>query len=283
MIQVRKQLIGSLLVFGAMAARVDAQTLTAVDTGFYNAAGRHAKYDGGVLGATTATFNYSTGAIDETPFLGSAPDVPRKSYFTFDLTGIASGTITAATLNLYMPASGYSGGATETYGIYGTMVPGSPAMTGLADDLTMVWDLTDTSPGGGLDKAMMLYGVLGDTKSTIAAFGTLTLSASSAGTTGSIAFTSTGLTYLNLFAGGRVVLAGILDSLDTAGAPDEDPDEYVYGFTAPVISGVVPWDMTGFTPTPTPELVLSVIPEPSSLLLTLGALIVFVRRRRWER
>ncbi len=50
--------------------------------------------------------------IDEgPPFgpIGTPPDVFRKNYFTFDLSGIAPSTITAGTLKLFLPNGGYAG------------------------------------------------------------------------------------------------------------------------------------------------------------------------------
>ena len=72
--------------------------LDAVDSGFINAVGRTSKNDGILAGAPPATFNYSMGAVDETPFFGSMIDVPRKNFFTFDLTSITPGSVTAAGL-----------------------------------------------------------------------------------------------------------------------------------------------------------------------------------------
>jgi len=76
-----------------------------------------------------------------------------------------------------------------------------------------------------------------------------------------------------------VVLGGLLDSLDAVvGA-----DEVMFGYTKPLIPGVVSPDPPIGGPSPTPMLILEMetIPEPSHLLLAaLGLLTVAMRRRR---
>jgi hypothetical protein len=257
--------------------------LPAEDSGFYNSVGRHSKLDGSPAfgGATPATFNYSVGTIDEGPPFGPAgspPDVFRKNFFTFDLSGITPGTITGATLELFMPSGGYAGPPSVTYKLYGSLVVGSPGMATLSSDLKMVY-----SPfvAGELAKASSLFSKIGDTKTAaIPEFGSVTITPAAAGTMLAISLTPSGITYLNLFAGGDVVFGGELDGLTTAGPPD-DPPLFAFGFSSPVIPGVVSWDMSGVGPTPTPVLDLTVVPEPSAgALVIIGASLFRAWRRR---
>ncbi len=257
--------------------------LSADDTGFYNMVGRHSKLDGSPAfgAATPATFNYSTGTIDEgPPFgpVGSPPDVFRKNYFTFDLAGLTPGTIVSGSLKLFLPVGGYAGAPSLTYKLYGSVVPGPPGMAALSSDLKMVF-----SPfvPAELAVATGLFAKIGDSKlAAIPEFGSITVTSAAEGTTLSIPLTPSGITYLNMFAGGDVVLGGELDGLTTPGPPD-DPPVFLFGFTSPVIAGVVPWSMGSVTPTPTPILDIEVIPEPGSgLLVVLALTVTWPKRRR---
>lgn len=260
--------------------------LSAEDSGFYNSVGRHSKLDGSPSfgAATPATFNYSTGTIDEGPPFGppgTPPDVFRKNFFTFDLTGITPGSVAGATLKLFLPPGGYGGPPSLTYKLYGSLVPDSAAMATLSADLK---DVYDPGIGAELTTALGLYAKIGDTKvAAIPEFGTITVTAAAAGTMLTIPLTPTGITYLNLFAGGDVVLGGELAGLTTTGPPDDAP-VFLFGFSSPVIPGVVPWDMSSVSPTPTPTLEI-VVPEPTTVAL-LGVSMAFLlgaRRRHTAR
>lgn len=280
----KKSLLLSAPLFIALlllAAPAPAATiaLAAEDSGFYNAVGRHSKLDGSpAFGmATPATFNYSVGTIDEGPPFGppgSPPDVFRKNYFTFDLTGVAPGSVSSATLKLFLPVGGYSGAPSLTYKLFGSLVPGLPGMAALSADLKDVYD-----PGIGpeLATALGLFAKIGDTKTAmIPEFGSITVTVSDEGSILSMPLTPAGITYLNLYAGGDVVLGGELTGLPTVGPPD-DPAIYLFGFTSPVIPGVVPWPMGAVSPTPTPLLEI-VVPEPGSAVLVGLGFAILLRR-----
>jgi len=273
----------SRILFGGLAGLLGPWTATAAivslpasDSGFFNAAGRSSKNDGVVMGAAPATFNYSAGAIDEAPPL-SGVDVPRKNYFTFDLSGV-TGTILGATLELPLPDDGYgSPNDTETYAVYGSVFPGVPEMTGFAGALRTVYSIF--SPGA-LAMAMDHYGKLGDTKGLFPALATVTIGEDDEGTVVSLEFTPSGIAYLNLFQGGPVVLAGEIDSLD--GVPGTD--EFVFGFSAPLLPGVVSPDpeFPGVTPTPMLHLDVAPVPEPKWSGVVFAALTAFAAwRSRW--
>lgn len=256
--------------------------LTAEDAGFYNAVGRHSKLDGSPAfgAATPATFNYSVGTIDDGPPFGPPglpPDVLRKNYFTYDLAGITPGTITGGTLKLFVPPGGYAGPASITYKLYGSMVPGPAGMAALSADLKSVYS---PSIGSELASALSLFAKIGDTKAAaIPEFGSITLTSASEGTIIAIPLSPSGVTYLNLFAGGDVVLGGELAGLITPGPPD-DPPIFLFGFSSPVIPGVVSWDMSSVSPTPTPVLEIDIVPEPGSMSLVFTSLVWMIRRKR---
>lgn len=260
----------------------DVVSISAIDCGFYNSVGRHSKLDGSPFfgGATPATFNYSVGTIDEGPPFPADPDVYRKNYFTFDLTSYAPGDILAASLDLYLPVDGYSGPATLTYALYGSVVPGPPGMSILASELTGVY-----SPfiPAELAKATGLYTKIGDMHDVaLPPLAMLVATEADEGTLMTISFTPFGVSYLNSFAGGKVVMGGMLLGLPTTGPPD-DPSVYLWGFSSPVIPGVVPWDMSGVTPTLTPALTLSVVPEPGLASLGFVAMLTLVSGLRSRR
>jgi len=247
-------------------------TLIANDCGFYNSVGRHSKLDGSPSfgGATGATFNYSIGTIDEGPPFGppgSPPDVFRKNYFTFILTNVTPGSITSGTLKLFLPPTGFSNStpAALTYKLYGLVVSNAADMSAQATSLKAVH-----SPfvGAELTEATNLFAKITSTKTIpIPPFGTAVVSPAAAGTMLTIPLSPFGVGYFNLYAGGEVVLGGELDGLATIGPPDDTPI-FLFGFTSPVIPGVVAWDMSSVTPTPTPELELIVTDPTLSILST---------------
>ena len=269
-----------------MNARSAIITVSAEDSGFYNSVGRHSKLDGSPSfgAATPATFNYSTGTIDEGPPFGppgTPPDVFRKNFFTFDLAGIAPSSITGGTLKLFLPPGGYAGAPSLTYKLYGSVVVSPPAMATLSSDLKSVYS---PSIGADLTKALGLYAKIGDTKGMFPEFGSITVTVAAVGTTLAIPLSPSGVFYLNAYAGGDVVLGGEVDGLAAIAGPPDDPPVFLFGFSSPVIPGVVPWDMSSVSPTPTPILELTVVPEPSSVLLVgVGVAIGSSRLRNRER
>ena len=121
--------------FGMMIA------LPAIDSGFFNEAGRSSKNDGVLLGAPPATFNYSTGTIAEVPPLVGS-DVERRNFFTFDLSGFSPGSIISASLSLYLPTDGYdSPDAMEVYELVGIPAGSLGDLALIATDLTGLDDI----------------------------------------------------------------------------------------------------------------------------------------------
>jgi len=247
--------------------------LEAVDSGFVNAAGRTSKNDGVVLGAVDATFNYSVGAIDEVAPLGGT-DVPRKNFFTFDL-GAVTAPIASATLVLFNPVGGYSSpDPSELYVLGGAEVPDAAAMAALASDLATVLSIFDA---GELATAASLFPEVAKTLEVpLPDFGAALVSAADDGTDVMIPMTPFGVDYLNAFLGGEVVLGGVLASLDAVDAGDE----VVFGFTKPLIPGTLSPDPPIVAPTPTPKLVLTLVPEPGTAVLVAAGLAALATARR---
>lgn len=242
-------------------------SITADDSGFFNAAGRSSKNDGFLLGAADAAYNYSVGAIDEVPPL-SGSDLPRKNFFVFDLTGITD-DISGAALELYNPSGGYSSpDASEDYAVSGIAAASLAEMATFASDISMTYDITDA---GELASATTLFGEL----AAIPDFGIKTISAADDDSMITISLDAAGVDYLNMFKGGKVVIAGFIATLDgTPGA-----DEVVFGFTKPLPPGAT--DPGIISPTPTPLLHIDVVPEPSSvslLAIALGACLIQRKR-----
>jgi hypothetical protein len=227
------------------------------------------------MGVGPATFNYSVGAIDEAPPL-TGSDVPRKNYFTFDLSSVSS-PIVGAELRLFNPVGGFSSPEpTETYSLGGTIAAGPGDMTAFAASLTMPWSIFVPAE---LATALGLYGRIADVPMS---FGDITVSSADDGTIVIVPLNSFGISYLNTYLGGKVVLGGSLSTLNGS----LGPDEVMFGFTAPLIPGVVSPDPIIPSPTPIPLLALTVsIPEPTTLLLSavsivIGTGILLYRRRR---
>ena len=271
-----KSILGLMVILPiALACEVNAVAstvmLSASDSGFFNEAGRSSKNDGIVLGASPATFNYSVGAIDEvSPLAGT--DVPRSNYFSFDLGSITD-TILSAELLLYNPAGGYgSPDDSELFELYGAFAdpPPSGSMAALASDLEAVYSILDP---GELGSAMMLYTEITGGPGPL---GAVEVSAADDDTTVSVPFSPLGVDFLNVFKGGPVVMGGSLATLDSVDAGDE----FVFGFSAPLISGVLPMDPPIMFPTATPVLVVTTIPEPSTFTWILAMGVVPICRRK---
>ena len=246
--------------------------IPASDSGFFNEAGRSSKNDGVILGAAPATFNYSSGTIGEVPPLVGT-DVNRRNFFTFDLSGITPGTIASASLALYLPTDGFaSPDPFEVYELAGIPAgtPGDMAL--FASDLTTVYSILVPPELGA---AIGIYGALG---SGPGGFGSLVVAEADEDSMMTIPISGAGLGYLNAFAGGPTVLTGEVTTLDLG----DGIDEVVFGFTAPLITGVVSPDpaIPGPEITPTPMLVIEVIPEPTVGSLILMGLALMLRRKR---
>ncbi len=239
----------------------------AIDSGFYNALGRGSDYDGTLV--PSAKYNYSTGAIDDAPLGGV--HVHRKNYFTFDLSGITD-EITGAELRLYNAAPIPDGGLgysspdpSEMYLVGGSMFATTAEMADFAAKLTVVND-PFTAPGAAAGIA--LYGKIADTLDGMPPFGMKPVDVTTNGTMVVVPLTDPGvLPYLNFFKGGPVVLGGKLMDLNPG-----PPDEVMFGYTHPLFPPF---------PSPTPELFLTVVPEPGTLAaLGLGAICLLRRRKR---
>jgi len=272
----------AIALFGAAdTARADSVTLSAIDAGFVTVAGGSAKGDGTI---SPATYNYSVGR--EEHFLdGSLTSgtgyMDRKNYFVFDLSSV-TGPITSATLKVYMgpgvappfPAGmhGYESlDPTETFELLETTDPG--AALGLITDLVTLnagpgFGAFDDPGDPGVIVGASLFPVLGDGALVL---GGATVSAADDGTVVSIPITPGGLAYLDLFAGGALVLAGELPSATDPSPTPETESQLIFGFTGPDIPGGDPL---------TPTLDITFVPEPTSLvLLGVGGLLLLQRRR----
>ena len=234
--------------------------LPATDAGFVTEAGGSAKGDGTVVSA--ATYNYSagfelhygTGAL----FAPLAP-MFRKNYFVFDLSPAAA-PIVAAKLVLWTGTL-ETADAFELYVLKETT--DMPAAVGLEAALAAGAGPADfDSPSDPLVMAAAaLYAVLGDGTLTL---GGIVLTPAADDSFVEITLGPAALAYLSAFAGGPVVLGGLVPSAEPPAFPQQP-----FGFTGP--------DLPGGDPK-TPLLVVTTIPEPATVALWLCGLLALAGR-----
>ena len=268
-----------LLAVGLSGAAL-AVDLDAVDSGFLTATGGSSKFDA-VL-APAAAYNYSTGWELHYDGGGLKPAFPlvyqeKKSYFVFDLSGVAPGSIVDAELILPLPAGGYtSSDASEEFVLSATSLT-SAELDILKDPMIMP---PGPIPPGDIDPglimaAMDFFGVLTEVIDMMGPeLGAAALEVGDAGTAVVIPLSPFGIDYLNDSAGGTVVIGGKVVSIDPM----------MPFYTQELFSGTAPFPESGmppFSPTESPVLSLVAVPLPMGFPLLLSgfcALLVWQRR-----
>jgi len=193
----------------------------------------------------------------------------RNNYFVFDL-GSISAPIVSATLELY--AGTYeSADPSETFDL---LAPGDPGAAVSDADLLLAKNGVgstefDESTDPAIGVATALYGNLAGGPPT--PLGSVSISAADDSTILLIPLDPGGITYLNDFVGGAIVIGGSVPTVVLPGTPQQP-----FGGTGPDIPAGDPL---------TPKLVLTVVPEPGSLTLVTCALFglnALRRRRMWN-
>ena len=193
-------------------------------------------------------FNDGSGGTNANYFAGFG-GITGRNFFVFDLSSV-SGTITAATLKLYNPASGVDGAGGNGYS--------SP-------DATETYDLTSTTstPAQLAAGGVPAYNTLG----TGTSFNSKSISNADNGTDVLLSFNAAGLSTLNGGIGGLIAVGGQITSI-SGGAT-----QVAFFFTHQT-SGL-------HRPTLTITTTSSSAPEPGTLaLLALGMVGGIVARRR---
>lgn len=268
----RSRIAKSLALFAAVSiaaapAAAASFGIPASDAGFVTVAGGSAKGDSTL--APAAKYNYSVGFELHYPAgdLGPPPFAPmlRKNYFVFDLSAV-TGPIASAKLVLWTGKL-ETDDPSETY-----LLKESTDMAGVLGLASAVASGTSTSdyddPGDALvSAAATLYGKLGDGALVL---GGTVLTKAMDDSFVEIALSPAAVGHLSGFAGGKLLLAGLVPSVD--GAPPAFPQQ-PFGFTGPDIPGGDPL---------TPMLLVTTVPEPVAawLLLAGGLALAGLRRRR---
>lgn len=254
------------LAVGAVKAPAALIILDATDVGFVTEAGGSAKGDGTVT--SSSTYSYAAGRDGHftNGALGSAEGpMSLKNYFVFDLTSL-SDTITSATLKLY--AGTYeSVSPSETFSV--RQIVDQVGALGYADALAGGLFATEfdqpSDPLVGIADA--LYDQIPGAGPGPAVLASFVISSNENATTISIILNSAGIAHLNSNLGTRVILGGHVSTVSGTNSPQQ-----VFGSTGPDIPGD---DLL------TPTLELTLVPEPSMVvLLGAGVLLLLVRRRR---
>lgn len=249
-----------------------AVSVTAADAGFVTEMGGSAKGDGTVV--SVAKYNYSvgfevhytTGALSPPPY---APMV-RKNYFVFDLSAVAL-PIAGAALKLWT-GTFESTDPVELYALHGPAH--MPTALTLAADLAAGTSTTEfDSPGDALVvKAKDLFDMLAMGPLLAPPFA---VSSALDDSFIDIVLSPAGVAYLSGFIGGKVLLSGLVPTID--GSPPMTPQQ-PFGFTGPDIAAGDPL---------TPVLTLTLVPEPPAALLLLagvgGLLLLSCRQAGDER
>lgn len=214
------------VVAPGMPAAASVISVVAADSGFYNDTGAHAP----------ANENYLTGRFNTVD----------RGFWVFDLSGV-SGTVTAATLNLYNPD------VSDT--LKGYVSPDPTETLAIFDVTTSMASLTTGGVG--------LLGTFEDLGTGVE-FGSVVVSAADNGQVVSIVLNAAGVAAINASLGGSIAFGGALTTLGAG--PD---NEYVFGFSA-----------TSFAGGDVRRLDLTVVPEPTTLSLLALAVVPLMRRRR---
>jgi hypothetical protein len=253
----------------AQAHSAQAIVLSAVDSGFVTMAGGSSKGDGTI--APGATFNYSvgyelhysTGALGMPP--GTTPLAPmdRNNYFVFPL-GALPGPIVSATLLL--PAGMLE--SVDGVEVFEVKIPTAPMMAlGDAGALMAAHGMGPGAFDSPMDPAVgiasALYGNIEGSPSP--PIGSKSITSADDMSVISIPLSSAGVSYLNGFLGGPVILGGTVPSVVAPAGTPQQP----FGFTSPMIPGTGP---------SVPKLDLIVIPEPASVLLFVVAAGAIIRQ-----
>lgn len=216
-------LIGGLL-FGQNGS--SPATVTATDSGCFGSNGQSA--------ASSANPHFDNYAVGWDPVdFGTA--VVLRDFFVFNLANV-SGTISTATLDLYMPAS-------EGYLSYESSEPYQ-----LTSSSTTAANIMGVLPAGS-SAGEAIFNTLG----TGTVFASITVSASNEGTTVHIPLNAAGLAFLNSNEGQTIVLSGQDPSAPTSGPTASTCDNscrFFFTSTDPTGSGVYP-------KTPAPTLTLT--------------------------
>lgn len=251
------------------------EEILASDAGFVTEEGGSSKGD--AIFAPGAKYNYSVGLevhYPEGSYSSPLAVMERRNYFVFDLSSITV-PIVAAKIEIFAgvlesvnaeelfalrPIDDQAGGLGDADALLGGAIVGdfdepTDPLIGMAKALFGKIPATPPGPppappilgGGPITPAM---------NSTIIAFD----------------FTPEGIDFLNFRPLDRVIFGGHVASLLDLGSPQQP-----FGFTGPDISGTIP-PLLGSTPTP--KLILTLVPEPATGLMVLLATPLAMLRRR---
>ena len=226
-------------------------------------------------GAGNAAYTHMMSIQNYQAGYNKTTDETTRNWFIFDIpTIMASESISSATFKLYMPIFLPGDPASDAgFGYSSADASEEFAIFGLSPDASAVISASDVLDDAGVPDDSSMFDAYYPFLVGGELYGSVTVEGADNGTFISMSFSSAGLVALNGSTGSAFMFGGAVVSIDNA--PSLDIAEGLFHHTHPYGFGSPSFE------TAAPELILEIIPEPSSsLLLAVSGLLMMTKRKR---